>query len=437
MSGRIPAFCGLCALLVTLEAGAVETAALRGAPLGRRELPTTSARIYLGNVEREIRALEAGVRREPANLDARRELAALLHMHGVLREDLDEIQSGIEQIGECIRRSPGSGPFWLTRASQELSLHRFRESRADLDRARALGADANAAAAVEQELDWNQGRYEKAIASIRAAAADRPTLDTMARLARLEHDLGNYEAADRAFERAEDLVVDSNPVPVAWLNLQRGRHKLDLGEYDQAVAFFSEALARVPTYPAAREALGEALHLLGRDEEAAAQYRQILEQAPRSDVAADLALLYRTMGKSSEAAALAQRARQRYEELLVRYPEAMYWHAAAFFLAQEEPGRALQLLSLNLTLRPDSPAWTAHARALFALDRMDEARRSIDRALAMPVVSADLYWTASLIYAALGDRPRSESLARRAREHNPDIARRSQIVPRPDAAGAR
>ncbi|MFL6263770.1 MAG: tetratricopeptide repeat protein [Thermoanaerobaculia bacterium] len=437
MTGRIPALLGFCALLATLRAGAVETAALRGAPLGPRELPTTSARIYLGNVERQIRALEAGVRREPANLDARRELAALQHMHGVFREDLDEIQSGIEQIGECIRRSSGSGPFWLLRASQELSLHRFREAQADLERARVLGAGSNAAAAVEQELDWNQGRFEKAIASIRAAARARPTVDTMARLARLEHDLGNYEAADRAFEQAEDLIVDPNPIPVAWLSLQRGRHKLDLGEYDQAVVFFSEALARVPSYPAAREALGEAFHLLGRDEEAAAQYRQILEQDPRSDVAADLALLYRAMGRPSEAAALALRARQRYEELLIRYPEAMYWHAAAFFLAQEEPGRALQLLSLNLTLRPDSPAWTAHARALFALGRMDDARRSIDRALAMPVVSADLYWTASLIYAAAGDKPQSELLARRAREHDPDIARRSQIVPRTDASGVR
>jgi tetratricopeptide (TPR) repeat protein len=402
---------------------------LRNAPLGQRDLPTTSARIFAGNLDKEVHLLEDLVRHHPEMIEARRDLSALYHARGLWRGDLDEIQRGIDQLGECLQRTPGDGSLWLARAGQQLSLHRFRDARLDLERAKALGVDPAAAAAVEQELDWSAGSTETAIASIRTAAARRPNPETIARLARLEHDLGNFEAADRAFETAEDLIVDPNPIPVAWLNVQRGRHKLEIGDAESALLFFSEALARMPDDAAARESLAEALHALGRDAEAIAQYETILQQSSQSDVSADLALLYQAAGRLDEAAALAARARDTFEALLVRYPEAMYWHAAQFFLNRGDRERALELLTLNLGLRADSTAWSARARVLYELGRFEAAKQDVDRALAMPVVSADLYWTASLIYAAVDDQARSEAFVRRARDCNPQIARKRARQP--------
>lgn len=401
------------------QAADPETAAvrpLRNVPKGQRDLPTTSARIFLGNVERKILLLEDLVRVHPKAIEERRELSSLLHLRGLYRDDPEEVQRGVDHLSECLRQAPDHGLLWLERAGQQLSLHRFREARADLERGRTLGGEPAMAARIEQELDWSAGQYEKAISSIRTAAAVRPTPETLARLARLEHDLGNFAAADRAFERAEDLVIDPDPLPVAWLNVQRGRHRLEVGDAERALLFFSEALARVPEYVAARESLAEALHRLGRDEEAIAQLEAIVAQNPRSDVVGELALLYRATGRQSEAEAFARRARKLHEELLVRFPEAMYWHAAEFFLSQDDRARALELLTLNLGVRSDSTAWTAHARALYELGRLGEAKQSIDRALSMPVVSEDLFSIASRIYTATGEEALGALFARRARE---------------------
>ena len=105
------------------------------------------------------------------------------------------------------------------RADQEQSLHRFPEARADIEKAKSLGATGEDVAGVVQELDWNDGKYDAAIAAIRAAST-RKSLYTLAREAQLHHDLGEQDAADREFEEAEDLLRDTSPIPLAWINVQ-------------------------------------------------------------------------------------------------------------------------------------------------------------------------------------------------------------------------
>src|SRR5262249_8567792 len=151
---------------------------------------------------------------------------------------------------------------YLARANQEQTLHRFKEARADVEQARKLGAPADDIAPLEQELDWNEGKYDAAVASIHAAArAKANDLYTIAREAQLHHDLGENDAADAEFERAEDAYRDTSPLPLAWLDVQRGVHLMKIGKTVLALPFFREAVARIPTYLMAQEHLAEALHI--------------------------------------------------------------------------------------------------------------------------------------------------------------------------------
>lgn len=64
-----------------------------------------------------------------------------------------------------------------------------------------------------------------------------------------------------------------------------------------------------------------------------------------------------------EADELHARATKRYEELLRRYPEAMAWHAAAFFAGEgADEARARSLLQQNAALRPNAESLDALAR---------------------------------------------------------------------------
>ncbi|QDE88208.1 hypothetical protein BHS06_04155 [Myxococcus xanthus] len=388
-------------------------------PRGPEELPTTAPDIYLRNLAGQIFSLEGLLAREPGNQDVRVELSQALHMRGRYRGDLDALQRALALLDAATARAPGDARLYALRATQQLFLHRFAQAADDLARARALGASEALLAECQRELDWNQGRYQEAERAIRQAAAERPSVWTLARLARLEHDLGRDFEAEQAFARAEDLIADPNPVPVAWLNLQRGHHHLVLGDHQRAAPFFREAVRRLPGHVAALEHLAETLHLQGHDAEALTLYTQALKDtgdAPVPEVLSGMASVLLSQGKKDEAARLVERAARRYEQLLRTHPEAMAWHAAEFFLGVGgNPARAAELLRYNVTLRPSGESWAALAEALLEQGDLGGARAALDQALGTQLHSARLYDTAAELHARLGDARRSQELREGAR----------------------
>ena len=394
---------------------------LRGRPKAASELATTDAQIYLGNLDGQIAELTRLTREHPDLISNVHMLSAAHHVRGRYRGDLDEIQLGIDEASACMRLDPENAGHALMRAEQEQSLHRFKEARQDLERARQLGASPSRVLDLETELDWNDGLYDKAILAIRKARLERPSSATWMREAQLNHDLDREDDADAAFEAAEDLITDTAPLPVAHLNVQRGIQKSQRGLLEEACGFFREALSRMPSYVAANEHLAEALHALGRDDEATAIYEKVVTLSDDPEFLHALAALYAVRGRPAESRELEAKARARYDDLLQRYPEAMYWHASEFYLATGDTKRALDLLRKNITLRPNSTSYVALAHAELANGRVADARTSIDRALGMPVRSASLFATASAIYGQAGEITAAEAFRARARRMNPRL----------------
>jgi tetratricopeptide (TPR) repeat protein len=382
---------------------------------------TTSADIWLANLDGQIAELTRLTGERPEIVENVQRLAAAHHVRGRFRGDLDEIRLGVDLASKCLEREPESPTCLLMRAEQEQSLHRFPQAREDLSRARALGADAARADALAADLDWNDGQYERAIAAIRKARREHPTSATWLREAQLDHDLGDDAAADPAFDAATRAIADTSPLPYSHLEVQRGIVLAQRGKLDEACAFFRQAAERMPTYVAANEHLAEALQMLGRTDEAVGIYERVVKLTDDPEFAHALGVLYAARGRHAEARDLEARAKNRYEDLLTRYPEAMYWHASEFFLAIGDARRALELLEKNLLLRPNAASLVALARAELANGRLEEARTSIDRALAMPPRSAALFWTASKIYRRAGDAAAADRFRDRARALNPRI----------------
>lgn len=397
--------------------------ALRLKPKSTKEFPTTDADIYFGNLDGQIQELTRLTRESP-DLDANfLALSAAHHTRGRFRGDLREIQLGIDTLGVCLKKTPDNAQCLLMRAEQEQSLHRFGQAREDLEHAKKFDADPVRVATLEMDLDWNAGRYATAIEAIRKARIAHPSFSTWLREAQLNHDLGLENDADAAFEAAEDRIVDTGPLLVAHLNVQRGMQKVQTGRIEEACVFFRAAVERIPNYVAGNEHLAEALRMLGKNDEATRIYEKVVQLTDDPEFLHALAELYAANGKTKEAAELESKALAGYEVLLREYPEAMYWHGSEFFMAIGKPQRALELLQKNVALRPNSVSFVALANAELANNRMQDAKLSIDKALAMPVVSASLFWTASRIYRRLGDAPTADKFRARAETLNPRIAR--------------
>ena len=395
---------------------------LRGKPRSSTDLTTTSAEIYLGNLDGQIAELTRLTRDRPDLTSNVLLLSAAHHTRGRFRGDLDEIQLGIDEASTCVRLTPEDATPYLMRAEQEQSLHRFKEARADVERAKALGGDPTRTAGLEMDLDWNDGLYDTAIPAIRKARLARPSTSTWIREAQLDHDLGLEAEADAAFESAEDLISDTGPLVIAHLDVQRGIQKTATGRLEEAVVFFREAGVRMPTHVAAKEHLAETLHALGRNDEAIRIYEEVVKLSDDPEFMHALADLYAARGKADEAKALEGKARAGYSQLLKKYPEAMYWHASEFYMATGDTKQALELLQKNLILRPNSTSFVALARAELANGRAEDAKKSIDKALAMPLINATLFWTASRIYRSAGNAAAADTFRERAERINPRVA---------------
>lgn len=394
---------------------------LRRKPKTQAELSTTSADIYLGNLDARIKELERLVKRSPTNTSNLKMLSGSHHTRGRYRGDLDELQVGIDEASEIVKLEPESPDGYMMRAEQEQSLHRFKEARADMEHARRLGAPKDRTGDVLAELDWNDGRYEAAIAALRKTWRERPSTATWMREAQLLQDLGGtQDEIDAAFETAEDMISDTGPLGVAHLDLQRGIQRVQVGRLDEACTFFREAIARMPTYVAGKEHLAETRYLMGKDEEATKLYEEVLKLSDDPEFAQALGELYELRGKKEEAAALKKKAHDGYELLVLKYPEAMYWHASEFYLKMHEPKKALDLLRKNVELRPNSGSYVALAEAELQNGLPLDAKKSIDRALAMPLVNAKLYWVAADVYAK-SDAGRAKALRTKALALNPRI----------------
>jgi tetratricopeptide (TPR) repeat protein len=343
---------------------------------------TTSGVIAMRNLESDLLDAEITIQMPDAPAVAHLRRSGLVYLRARVTGDLDEMARAISLTDECIRRYPNSAEARIARASQLQTLHKFREARADLEKARELGAAQSRIDPMLRELDWNAGKAGPTAEAFRAEAVQAPTQASLARLARLEHDLGNFDAADALYTHALGLVSDLDPIPVAMLELQRGMNAMDAGRLTDAESTFRNAAARLPAYTAAREHLAEVLHRLNRDDEAIALYESITKTSTDPEFVGALAALYRAHGRVKEADSLRAKATQRYDELLALYPDAMAWHAAEYFGGEgNNEKRALSLLEKNAELRPNAESLDAFARALRksgAVEKADALHQSAE-----------------------------------------------------------
>lgn len=203
---------------------------------------------------------------------------------------------------------------------------------------------------------------------------------------------------------------------------------MELEEYALAESFFRAAVDRLPDYAAATEHLGEVLALQEKYEESVKMYEKTLQHSDNPEFMGALAGVYRAMGRTKEADQMREKARAGFLDLLQSFPEAMYGHGAEFFLEEgADPKRALELQTQNLALRPTSESWLGLAKAQLALNMVNEADVSIQNALAMPLISLELFETAAAIADKLGNKNASAQYNERAEKLKAQLKARKKL----------
>jgi tetratricopeptide (TPR) repeat protein len=386
---------------------------------GGREPTPTDYQAELRQIDEALSSAQGDARGTPGDPARGMRYVHLLFRRASLTGNLSELEDAGDRVDECLRRLGPADDLVLLRARLRLTFHQLAGAKDDLARLAGLSGSARFES-LRADVDFQEGRYEEARQTLEHAVRARPTWDNLARLAFLRAKTGDVDRADQLLDRAEEEITAKEMRSFAWIELQRGLLDLGRGRYEDAAAHYDRAGRAYSGYWLVDEHVAELLAASGKFDPAAALYEQVLDRAPRPEIAQSLGDLYVFMGKP-------ERARPQHAKALAAYLESArrggvhYFHHLAAYYADvlEDGALAEKWARKDLALRTNYATREALAWALYRSGRFDEALDEVDRALAYGVVDAHLFYHAGMIYLSAGRTERGKGLLQKTAELNP------------------
>ena len=334
-----------------------------------------NALMHLDRLDEAEESLRRALELDPRNRDARQNMAETFRKQ-------KRHEAAVEAYHRVLELDRGYALAHAGLGDALLSLERYEEAVESLTEAISLGTDEKVTAALHFLLGkalQRLGRLEAAAEHLhRAVELDQSEAQPLVTLANLRIAQGRTEEADEYLNRAREL----NPRDPATLqNTAEALRKQE--RYTESIEAYRAALDVDPQYALAHAGLGDTLFRMKRYEEAAASLTRALTIEPDLRMAGSLHLL---AGRVLQELARPGEAANHYERALEidpRNAEAMDRFAMLRF-GQKRYREALRLYRTLLEIRPDSAQNHANLGAtLFYLDRLDDARQSLERALAL------------------------------------------------------
>jgi tetratricopeptide (TPR) repeat protein len=313
-----------------------------------------------------------------------------------------------QMAAECLdSRHPGDPAALLLRGHVFHQLHRFREAE---QMARALVAKR------EVVLDYGllgdalmeQGRLSEAAAAYQKMIDLKPFYQSYTRAAHLRWLKGDLDGAIDVIRLAIDSASPRDPESAAWAWTRMAAYQLQAGRLTASLTAAETALKHQPDYAAALLAQGRTLLAMHREADAVELLRRAVRLNPLPEYQWAFADALRLRGLDAEAESV--------EQLLTARGEATDPRTLALYLAtrRADPSKALALAEEEMRNRADIFTLDAHAWALAANGRVDEARDAIERAVAEGTMDARLFLHAGLIHAAAGRQREAMAWLKRA-----------------------
>jgi tetratricopeptide (TPR) repeat protein len=302
-----------------------------------------------------------------------------------------------------------------------LARHRFRDALALGRRARALSPRTARSYGVIGDALVELGRYREAFAAFDTMARLRPGVAAYSRVSYGRELLGDVPGAIEAMRLALEASAGQRE-PYAWTAVQLGKIHWNAGRLDEAERAYRQALAVVPGYIYALDALAQVAAAEGRFARAIALERRAVETIPLPQFVAFLGDLYRVTGRNGAA-------RREYalmdaiRRLLVAGGVRADLEMSLFYVDRGlRLPRALAMARRSYRDRPSLDGNDVLAWALARTGRCGEALRYSKRALRLGTRDASKFFHRGMIERCLGDRREARAWFRRAVETNPHFS---------------
>ena len=302
-----------------------------------------------------------------------------------------------------------------------LARHRFDEALVLGRKARAAAPSTAAPYGVVGDALLELGRYDEAFAAFDRMAALKPNASSYSRVSYARELNGDVPGAIAAMELALD-ASSGRPEASAWSAVELGKLHWSVGRAAPAAALYKLALAFVPGYPPALDALARVEVARGRTAKAIALQRRAIAAIPLSHLVAQLGDLLAHAGREGEA-------REQYalvraiERLEVANGVETDLETALFRIDHGIRLReSLRLARAARAARPSTLGDDVLAWALVRSGRCAEAKLASERSLRLGQREASFYFHRGMIERCLGNGAAARTWFARALELNPHFS---------------
>ncbi len=197
---------------------------------------------------------------DPRNTDA-------LNMRGLVKAERQDAAGALADFDAAIAIDPANFKANINRARLFCAQRRFDEADQAYDAARKRLSDKASVFDAQFDCHFTAGRHKHAIEVANAWFAYKADFRMLARLAQVEHAHGEHDKAYKTYLKSLAMYGSNND-----FRSYTARISLDIGGPQLALKTFDEQIAETPGNPNLYLDRGEAYDMLGRDDEALADY---------------------------------------------------------------------------------------------------------------------------------------------------------------------
>lgn len=287
---------------------------------------------------------------------------------------LDRLETLVNQLN---RVRAGAMRTALIHAQVAAMAHRFAKAQNLLAQAESRGATRADVERLRLSIDQACGTRLGSVLEVRQQmAAESGRLEDLVPLGSLHADLGNFDEADRIYDRALREYTDVSPFAAAWVCFQRGVLWGELvpeARLGRAALWYRKAIEYLPCYVKARVHLSEIYLQSGNFADAESLLVPVTSSGD-PEVSWRLADVLLAMDRFAESEAQMQVARLGFEQLLSNHPLAFADHGAEFYSGSgKNAQRAFELASINLANRPTLRAFEQAYQTAVGAEETDAA----------------------------------------------------------------
>ena len=383
--------------------------------------------------ERRIAAARRLIESEPQNAGGYAALATALARRARETSDPDFYRRAEEAVSKALELEPGHFEARKTRVRILLGKHEFA---AALNAAQALNTEVPDDVLVYGYLVdayVELGRYDAAEKAAQWMLDLRPgNIPALTRAAYLRELFGDIDGAIELMQLAYNRTPQTEVEDRAWIATQLGHLEFARGRRDDAVKLVQHALEVFPGYHYALLQLAKLRVSEKRIAEAIELHRRHVRTAPHPENYYALGVALIKAGRTREGRAVLAEFEAKARAEMKGWDNANRELVMYYVDQAGQPARALHVAQLEADRRNDVFTLEALAWAHSAAGQQRAARAVIERALAVGIRDAGMFYRAGVIAQRQGDRSAALDYFSRSLDANPrsevaDLARRQQI----------